>query len=181
LIGVILGKVFRIKTAEIKDPPRLSKVVSVAGLMLELKRLTKGEELRFSESRAPPKQWLIKVIYSLDPNNLLFAKPELGEREMMSCAILPNAVWEKLQKMPLRMVRGSRTFPINARTREERRWKTLEAKKERELQAIEYTQGLLESRRKKLKIMEEREKELDEAQQNEKQKEDIELMNNLGL
>ena len=71
MIGVLLKKNFSLKIEEIKKPVEVTEKLTIG----ELRKILEGlidKPLGFEVDRPPPTKWLIKVIYSLNPNHEIF-------------------------------------------------------------------------------------------------------------
>ena len=83
LLGVIFGKYFSIKKESVKEPEIDLKDCSKGQLIKILETLAQ-KELGFEKGREPKKEWLKKIIYSLDPNNEIFRRSEDKIRKIIS-------------------------------------------------------------------------------------------------
>ncbi len=80
LLGILMGQIFSIKEDKIKKPKDITKNLT----KLELQKILEGlvdKPLGFEIDREPDRKWLVKVIYSLSPNNEVFqsTEQELGK------------------------------------------------------------------------------------------------------
>lgn len=71
LVGVMLKKYFGLKRELIRKPVSVVKRQTKGELVKILEGLVK-KPLGFDMDRKPPKKWLVKIIYSLNPNHEIF-------------------------------------------------------------------------------------------------------------
>ncbi len=71
LVGIIQGAVFGIKKEKVKKPVDYKNRYT-KGEMLQVLDSLADRPLGFTTGNEPPVKWLIKVIYSLNPNHEMF-------------------------------------------------------------------------------------------------------------
>ena len=77
LVDVMLGKNFSLKIEQIKKAPPVTRQMTKGELLELLERLA-NKPLGFEFDRGPPKKWVKKMIYSLNPDHEIF-KPTIEE------------------------------------------------------------------------------------------------------
>lgn len=75
LLGIIQGRYFALEKSSVKEPVTVKKDKTKGELREILENLA-GKELGIGLDYEPKKEWLIKMIYSLDQNNEIFKSAE---------------------------------------------------------------------------------------------------------
>src|SRR5690242_5023322 len=73
LFDVLNGSAFAIQREAIKKPPRLQKSCLKIELKEKIEKLS-SKPCLFPEGRLPAKEWLVEVLYSLNPQDELFVE-----------------------------------------------------------------------------------------------------------
>ena len=75
LVEVLKGAAFPIARGSIRKPPRIKKPVLKLELQEKIEKIS-NKKCLFLEGRLPAKEWLLEVLYSLNPKDELFTDEE---------------------------------------------------------------------------------------------------------
>ncbi len=154
LFEILKGTAFSIRRENIKKPPRVKKACLKWELQEKIEKVS-NKKCLFPEGRLPSKEWLLEVLYSLDPSDEVFTMESELEKSVFKevteeyYKFINNQThycrtYKEIKSLPKIKVKNTRTFKFTKAERE----KVISGVKKKRIQRNKFKLAGLQAKKK---------------------------------